>query len=47
LFADGTEFVGVGVMPDIVVKDTVADLRAGHDASVARAKRYLLEPSGE
>jgi C-terminal processing protease CtpA/Prc len=43
-FADGTEFVGVGVIPDIVVQDTVADLRAGHDASVARAKHYLLAP---
>lgn len=41
-FADGTEFVGVGVMPDISVADTVADLRAGHDASVARAQQYLL-----
>ena len=46
-FADGTEFVGVGVMPDIVVQDTVADLRAGHDASIARAKRYLLAPAGD
>jgi len=42
LFADGTEFVGVGVIPDILVQDTVADLRAGHDAVAARAKRYLL-----
>ena len=42
LFADGTEFVGVGVIPNILVQDTVADLRAGHDASAARAKRYLL-----
>lgn len=43
LFADGTEFVGVGVKPDIVVHDSVADLRTGQDSSVARAKRYLLE----
>lgn len=42
-FADGTEFVGVGVIPDILVQDTVADLRAGQDAVAARAKRYLLE----
>jgi len=43
LFADGTEFVGVGVISDILVQDTVADLRAGRDASVARAKLYLLD----
>jgi C-terminal processing protease CtpA/Prc len=43
LFADGTEFVGVGVISDIPVQDTVADLRAGRDASAARAKLYLLE----
>jgi C-terminal processing protease CtpA/Prc len=42
LFADGTEFVGVGVIPDIPVEDTVADLRAGYDASAERAKSYLL-----
>lgn len=42
-FADGTEFVGVGVIPDILVQETVADLRAGHDAAADRAKRYLLE----
>ena len=42
LFADGTEFVGVGVKPDILVEDTVADLRAGHDAGAERAKQYLL-----
>jgi C-terminal processing protease CtpA/Prc len=42
LFADGTEFVGVGVTPDITVQDTIADLRAGQDASAARAKQYLL-----
>jgi carboxyl-terminal processing protease len=43
LFADGTEFVGVGIEPDILVQDTVAGLRARQDASVARSKRYLLQ----
>ena len=43
LFADGTEFVGVGVMSDVLVHETVADLRAGHDATAARAKQYLLD----
>lgn len=47
LFADGTEFVGVGVIPDIVVASTVADLRAGHDAVVARARLYLLAAEGD
>jgi C-terminal processing protease CtpA/Prc len=47
LFADGTEFVGVGVKPDIVVQDSVADLRTGQDSSVVRAKRYLLESLGD
>lgn len=46
-FADGTEFVGRGVIPDILVEDTVADLREGHDAGVAQAKRYLLAPQGD
>ena len=43
LFADGTEFVGIGVIPDILVTETVSDLRAGHDASVAHAVRYVRE----
>ena len=47
LFADGTEFIGVGVIPDLEVQETVADLRRGHDASKDRAKRYLLEQLSE
>ena len=47
LFADGTEFVGVGVVPDILVAETVADLRAGRDPVVARARQNLLASHGE
>lgn len=38
---DGTEFVGVGVQPDVVVRPTVSDVRAGHDAVLAAALRSL------
>lgn len=34
---DGRKFVGVGIQPDIVVKKTVADVRAGKDAVLDRA----------
>ena len=34
---DGTEFVGVGVQPDIPVVPTVADVRAKRDATLLRA----------
>ena len=30
-FPDGTEFVGIGIQPDIIVSQTIADLRAGKD----------------
>jgi len=30
-FPDGTEFVGVGIKPDVVVSQTLADLRSGRD----------------
>lgn len=31
MFPDGTEFVGVGVIPDVEVRLTVADIAAGRD----------------
>lgn len=43
LFADGTEFVGVGIKVDIPVQDTVDDLRSGYDAGISRARQYLME----
>lgn len=32
---DGTEFVGVGLRPDVAVPATAADVRAGRDAALA------------
>lgn len=36
-FADGREFVGVGIKPRIAVSPTVADYRAGRDTVLERA----------
>jgi C-terminal processing protease CtpA/Prc len=36
-FSDGTDFVGVGIRPDIEVAPTVADIRAGRDPVLERA----------
>jgi C-terminal processing protease CtpA/Prc len=41
-FPDGREFVGLGIQPDIEVKRTVADARAGLDAELARAIEVVL-----
>lgn len=41
-YADGNEFVGVGIQPDIVVNTTLDDFRAGRDPVVERAVRELL-----
>jgi C-terminal processing protease CtpA/Prc len=40
-YPDGTEYVGVGVQPDIVVSPTVADIRVGRDPVLDRALDYL------
>lgn len=39
--ADGSDFVGVGVKPDIEVHPTVADVRAGRDTVLEVALQYL------
>ncbi len=39
--ADGTEFVGAGIRPDVAVTPTIADLRAGRDAVLEAALREL------
>jgi C-terminal processing protease CtpA/Prc len=36
-YADGTEFVGIGVAPDRVVRPTIADVRSGRDAALDAA----------
>ena len=40
-YADGREFVGVGVQPKIHVTPTVADFRAGKDTVLESAEGYL------
>jgi C-terminal processing protease CtpA/Prc len=40
-FPDGRDFVGVGIAPDIVVRTTVADVRAGRDPALDRAIEHL------
>jgi carboxyl-terminal processing protease len=40
---DGTEFVGLGVRPDIEVNQTVAAFRDGRDLVLERAVRVLLD----
>ncbi len=40
-YPDGGEFVGVGVRPDIPVKVTIADVRAGRDSVLEAALEYL------
>jgi carboxyl-terminal processing protease len=44
---DGGEFVGVGVQPDILVRPTVADVRAGRDTVLAAALDYLAREKAE
>lgn len=40
-FPDGREFVGIGIPPDIVVRRTVAEVRAGGDRVLQAALRHL------
>lgn len=40
-FADGSEYVGVGINPDILVRPTVADIRSGRDPVLEAALRSL------
>lgn len=44
--ADGTEFVGVGIKPDVLVVPTVDDLLAGNDPALERARGYLQGGTG-
>ncbi len=40
-FADGTEFTGIGIQPDILVRPTVAGVRAGRDEILDAAVKAL------
>lgn len=40
-FRDGTEFVGVGIQPDIVVAPSRSDIAAGKDPVLERAVAFL------
>ncbi len=42
-YPDGREFVGKGIAPNLVVHETIADVRAGRDPVLARAKTELLK----
>ncbi len=44
-YADGRDFVGVGVQPKIRVTPTVADFRAGKDTVLESAEAYLRDPA--
>lgn len=46
-YPDGREFIGVGVQPDILVRPTVADLRAGRDTVLEAALRTLKQKMAE
>ena len=45
-FADGTEYAGIGVKPDLLVVPTVDDLLAGNDPLLDRAREYLKSGNG-
>jgi hypothetical protein len=42
-YPDGREFIGRGVQPDILVKATVEDIRAGRDIVLDRALDYFVQ----
>ena len=43
-FNDGSDFVGKGIQPDVVVKPTIAALRDGSDPALERAEAMLAAP---
>lgn len=45
MFADGTEWVGKGIEPDIPVKPSMADVQAGKDTVLTRALQYVVSVS--
>ena len=41
IYPDGKEFVGIGIVPDIEVKETVKDVREGRDVALEESYTYL------
>lgn len=44
---DGTEFVGIGIQPDIEVQPTLEGLQKGKDEVLERALKYIKEQKGQ
>ena len=42
MVADGTEFIGVGIIPDIIVEES-EEMIDGKDVVLDRALKYLLK----
>jgi C-terminal processing protease CtpA/Prc len=42
-YPDGKEFIGVGVVPDVLVRPTLADVRSGRDTVLERALEVLRQ----
>ena len=40
-FPDGRQYIGKGIVPDIIVYQTIESIRSGRDAVLERAIRYL------
>jgi len=45
-YADGTEYAGLGVKPDVLVVPTVDDLLSGNDPMLDRAREYIKGGTG-
>jgi C-terminal processing protease CtpA/Prc len=45
-FPDGTEWVGKGIVPDILVHPALADVQAGRDTALERALAFLRNAAG-
>jgi C-terminal processing protease CtpA/Prc len=41
MYPDGREFVGVGIIPDVEVHPTAADIAAGHDVVLEKGLEVL------
>jgi len=46
-YADGREFIGVGVLPDVEIRATIEDIRTGRDVVLEKALEILAEKLGK